>query len=167
MYIWLQSYFFHYLWIFPSPLLLTFCKVQIWCWHRIWGSRLLHHVVFWLYNNNPLEHLMCNQKTTWCNNYRLHFKFVFDNLKVVGFLCLHGTGSTDHEVTHLLWNSKVRYCVHKSLPLDHTLSHMNLALTPCFFKIHFPFCCLGHARGSVHVWSISQRCITDWGWLTF
>jgi len=46
---------------------------------------------------------------------------------------------TSQEITCLLWNPKVHYCVLKILPLDPVLSQMNPVkiLTPYFFKIHF------------------------------
>jgi len=46
--------------------------------------------------------------------------------------------SAGEEVSHLLWNLKFHYLVHKSLPLDHVLSQMNPVhtLTLYFLKFH-------------------------------
>jgi len=54
------------------------------------------------------------------------------------FLRTHSR-SADQEFLHLLWNLKVNYCVHNSLPLDPTLSRVNLVhtLTLYSFKIYF------------------------------
>jgi hypothetical protein len=43
------------------------------------------------------------------------------------------------ELPHLVWNPKVHYHVHKSLPLDQILSLINPIhyLTPYFFKTYF------------------------------
>ena len=43
------------------------------------------------------------------------------------------------EILHLLWEWKVNYGGHNSLPLEHVLNHFitNHTLTPNFFTIHF------------------------------
>jgi hypothetical protein len=47
--------------------------------------------------------------------------------------------SARQEISCLLWNLKVHYCLHKILPLDPVLSQMNPVQTipPYFLKIHF------------------------------